>query len=93
MVSTVELPVFRLAELVNEYTLSTRCLEDRILFQTSAFEEHKKDVMSFWPSKKIFANALQKTQKEDNDDEALHLAKAASIVRNNLRSCSIFVSL
>lgn len=43
MVSTVELPVFRLAELVNKYTLSTRFLKkDRILFQIPAFEDHKQ---------------------------------------------------
>ena len=43
MVSTLELPVFRFAELVNKYTFSTRFLKkDRILFQIPAFEDHKQ---------------------------------------------------
>lgn len=43
MVSTVELPVFRLAELVNKYTLSTRFLKKRPhSFPIPAFEDHKQ---------------------------------------------------
>ena len=58
---------------------STR-LKDRILSQISALEEHKQghDVF-FWAFKNDLANVLQNARKEDSAEEAMHLAKAASI--------------
>ena len=55
-------------------------LKDRILSQISALEEHKqgRDVF-FWAFKNDLANVLQNARKEDSADEAMHLAKAASI--------------
>lgn len=37
--------------------------------------------MCFWPSKRIL---LQKAHLEDSDEEAMHLAKAAVIVRKEM---------
>ena len=99
MVSTAELPVFKLAELVDKYTsrlkqlgentparihmYSTR-LKDRILSQIPALEEHKQGRDVFLAFKTDLANALQKAHKEDSDEEAMHLAKAAIIVRKEM---------
>ena len=93
MVSTAMLPVFRLTELVGKYMSrltqlgkntparihSTR-LKDRILSKISALEEHKqgRDVF-FGAFKNDLANVLQNARKEDSAEEAMHLAKAASI--------------
>ena len=97
MISTAELPVFRLAELVDKYTsrlkqlgentparTHTTRLKDRILSQIPALEEHKQGRDVFLAFKKDLANALQKAHKEDSDEEAMHLAKAASIVRKEM---------
>ena len=93
MVSTAMVPVFRLAELVGKYTshlkqlgentpahIHTTHLKDRILSQISALEEHKQrhDVF-FLAFKNDLANLLQNARKEDSAEEAMHLAKAASI--------------
>ena len=97
MVSTAELPVFRLAELVDKYTsrlkqlgentparIHTTRLKDRILSQIPALEEHKQGRDVFLAFKTDLANALQKAHKEDIDEEAMHLAKAAIIVRKEM---------
>ena len=97
MVSTAELPVFRLAELVDKYTsrlkqlgentparIHTTRLKDRILSQIPALEEHKQGRNVFLAFKTDLANALQKAHKEDSDEEAMHLAKAAIIVRKEM---------
>ena len=92
------LPFFRLAELVGKYTsclkqlgentaarIHTARLKDRILSQISALEEHKQghDVF-FLAFKNDLANAQQKARKEDGAEEAMHLAKAASIMRKEM---------
>ncbi|KAK2551127.1 hypothetical protein P5673_028053 [Acropora cervicornis] len=97
MVSTAELPVFRLAELVDKYTsrlkqlgentparIHTKRLKDRILSQIPALQEHKQGRDVFLAFKTDLANALQKAHKEDIDEEAMHLAKAAIIVRKEM---------
>ena len=58
---------------------TTRRLKDRILSQIPALEKHKQRREVFLAFKKDLANALQKTHKEDRDEEAMHCAKAASI--------------
>ena len=97
MVSTAELPVFRLAELMDKYTsrlkqlgenkparIHTTRLKDRILSLIPALEEHKQGRDVFLAFKTDLANALQKAHKEDSDEEAMHLAKAAIIVRKEM---------
>ncbi|KAJ7361936.1 hypothetical protein OS493_014583 [Desmophyllum pertusum] len=92
-----ELPVFKLAELADKYTsrlaqlgesktarIHTTRLKDRILSHIPALEEHKQGRDVFLAFKKDLANALQKAHKEDCDEEAMHLAKAASIVRKDM---------
>ena len=98
MVNTAMLPVFRLVELVGKYTsrlkqlgentparIHTTRLKDRILFQISALEEHKqgRDVF-FLAFRNDLANAQRKARKEDGAEEAMHLAKAASIMRKEM---------
>ena len=94
MVSTAMVPVFRLAELVGKYTsrlkqlgentpahIHTTHLKDCILSQISALEEHKQGHDAFFLAfKNDLANLLQNARKEDSAEEAMHLAKAASIV-------------
>ena len=97
MASAAELPVFKLAELADKYTsrlaqlgesktarIHTTRLKDRILSHIPALEEHKQGRDVFLAFKKDLANALQKAHKEDCDEEAMHLAKAASIVRKDM---------
>ena len=101
MVSTAMLPVFRLAELVGKYTskqlgentparIHTTHLKDCILSQISALEEHKqgRDVF-FLAFKNDLANVLQNTRKEDGAEEAMHLAKAASIARKEHKNTNL----
>lgn len=93
MVSTAELPVFRLAELVDKYTsrlkqlgentparIHTTHLKDRILSQIPALEEQMQGRDVFLAFKTDLAIKLQKAHKEDIDEEAMHLAKPAIIV-------------
>ena len=55
-------------------------LKDRILSQISALEEHKQGHDAFFLAfKNDLANLLQNARKEDSAEEAMHLAKAASI--------------
>ena len=80
MVSTVELPVFRL---VGKYTcrlkqlgentragIHTTRLKDRILSQIPALQEHKQGRDVFLAFKTDLANTLQKAHKEDIDEES-----------------------
>jgi len=62
----------------------TTRLKDRILSQIPALEEHKQGRDVFLAFKTDLANALQKAHLEDSDEEAMHLAKAAIIVRKEM---------
>ena len=65
---------------------TTRRLKHRILSQIPALEKHKRRREVFLAFKKDLANALQKTHKEDRDEEAIdapcqsrkHLSKKLS---------------
>ena len=103
MVSTAMVPVFRLAELVGKYTshlkqlgentpahIHTTHLKDRILSQISALEEHKQGHDAFFLAfKNDLANLLQNARKEDSAEEAMHLAKAASIARKEHKNTNL----
>ena len=97
MVSSAELPVFKLSELADKYMsrleqlgehtdtpVHTTRLKDRILSHIPALEAYKQGRDVFLAFKKDLANVLQKAHREDCDEEAMHLAKAASIVRKDM---------
>ena len=89
--------VFKLADLTNLYSVrlkqlgtdiegrihSTK-LKDRILGYFQDMEAHKqgRDVMII--SKKDVGSALHKACKHDADNDAIHLARAANIVRRDM---------
>ena len=94
--SAAKLPLFKLFKLVKSThpvwhslvkttprTHTTR-LKNYILSHIPTLEEHKQGRVAFLAFKKDLANVLQKAQKEDCHEEAIHLAKAASIVHKNM---------
>ena len=92
-----ELPTFKLADLGNIYKsclqrlgcdttarVNTSRLKERLFFQISGLQSYNKghDVyLAFLDDVKF---ALQRAPEEDCDEEAIHLAKTAAIVRNNM---------
>ena len=99
MASAAELPVFKLADLADMYKsrlmqlgekaterIHTTRLKNRILSQNPSVEEQKNGRDVFLAFKSDLANVLDKAHNEDYDEEAIHLAKAASIVRKDMLS-------
>lgn len=95
-----KLPVFKLADLSNLYAsrleqlggitdhqhvyIHTSRLKDRILCRIPDLQAHKlgRDILLAF--KDDVGPALQKAAKEDYDDEAIHLARAATILRRDM---------
>ena len=93
-----ELPTFRLADLAKIYTsaleqlgkkttakLNTYHLKERIVHQVpSSLEYFNKGCDVYLVFHEDIGNVLQNRQKEDLDDEGMHLAKAAAIIRKDI---------
>ena len=94
--STTELPVFKLADLASKYesrlqqlgcSASTRInstrLKERILSQIPDIEAYKQGRDVFFAFRKDLGLVLQKSH-DACDEDAIHLSKAASIVRKDM---------
>ena len=99
MANAAELPVIKLADLADMYKsllnqlgekaterIHTTRLKNRILSQNPSVEEQKNGRDVFLAFKSDLANVLDKAHNEDYDEEAMHLAKAASIVHKDMLS-------
>ena len=92
-----ELPTFKLADLAKMYTNrlqqlgmentarpNSSRLKERIIAQVPDLQLYNKGRDVYLAFGEDVGNALQKVHKEDSDDEAIHLAKAAAIVRKDI---------
>lgn len=92
-----ELPTFKLADLAKMYTNrlqqlgmentarpNSSRLKERIIAQVPDLQPYNKGRDVYLAFGEDVGNALHKVHKEDSDDEAIHLAKAAAIVRKDI---------
>lgn len=92
-----ELPTFKLADLAKMYTNrlqqlgmentarpNSSRLKERIIAQVPDLQPYNKGRDVYLAFGEDVGNALHKVHKEDSDDEAIHLAKAAAIVREDI---------
>ncbi|EDO43913.1 predicted protein [Nematostella vectensis] len=92
-----EISTFKLADLGKLYTryleqlgvvmsarLNTSRLKQRILNQLPELEQYNNGRDVYLAFRKDVGEVLQKAHKEDKDEEGIHLAKAATIIRNEI---------
>ncbi|KAK3730385.1 hypothetical protein QZH41_004674 [Actinostola sp. cb2023] len=94
---TTKLPVFKLADLARMYQscreqlsknsdtrVNTSRLKERILMHVPELEAYNKGRDIYLALKKDVGAVLQKVHMEDCDEEAMHLAKTAAILRKDM---------
>ena len=92
-----DLPIFKLADLARMYKnrleqlgvesttrVNTTRLKECLVFQVPELESYSEGHGAYLAFRENIGQALHKLHKEDYDDEAIHLAKAASIVRKDI---------
>ena len=95
--SRVELPTFKLADLANMYKsclqrlgcdttarVNTSCLKERLVFQIPGLQCYNKGRAMYLAFRDDVGFALHKAHKQDCDEEVMHLAKTAAIVRKDM---------
>ena len=97
--SGAELPTFKLADLANMYKsclqrlgcdttarVNTSRLTERLVFQIPGLQSYNKGRDVYLAFRDDVGFALHKAHEEDCDEEAIHLAKTAAIVRKDMFS-------
>ena len=92
--SNAELPIFKLADLANMYKsclqrlgcdttarVNTSRLKERLVFQIPRLQCYNKGRGMYLAFRDYVGFAVHKAHEQDCDEEAMHLAKTAAIVR------------